>query len=286
MFDEAERLQALVRGLGIKYGFERSFRLSPQGLRANRFLLGFRKHRLGGTADQQILNICERLDMPQTLLERYRAELPDAQYVHFGFEQGESSCLFKAYLEFHEKVDAHMRSTPGRSDPQLMHLGFKWAATGGAAPVLTSYVWHPFITVESMFDRVANLLGSSDTSAIMEATRGLVRAAAARVQHRGIFYMEATEQDNPRHSFDINMYRAGLRMEELDLVFDRLSAHFDLAAEECRILREGIRSSILGHVAGGIDRTGGEFMTVYHGIERIKPVRLRPTSMTPAPPIF
>src|SRR6202051_1408935 len=159
MDDAAEQVKELGAGLGIKYGSERSFRLSARLLLANRFLLGFRKQRLGEAADQRILDICERLEMPPILLDGYRGRLPDSQYVHFGFEQNESNRLYKAYLEFYEQVEAQMQSRPGSSDPQLMHLGFKWAAAGDRAPVLTSYVWRPFLSVESMLERVADLLG-------------------------------------------------------------------------------------------------------------------------------
>lgn len=282
----AQRIKDLVSGIGIKYGFERSFRLSPGQLRAKRFLLGFSKRRLRDTAEQKILDICERLGMPQILLDRYRAELPNAQYVHFGFEKGESGCLYKAYLEFYEKVEADMRNTAASSDPQLMHLGFKWAADGNAAPVVTRYVWHPFISVENMLERTGNLLGPLRTGAIMEVARGVLQAASARVQHREIFYMEATEEGNPRHSFDINMYRARLRMEELDPVIGHLSAHFDLAEEAYSMLRESIRTSIFGHIAGGTGRSGGDFLTIYHGTKRIDPPSQRPPSMAPTQRTF
>jgi tryptophan halogenase len=286
MNEAAQKVKESVSALGIKYGFERSFRLGPRRMLANRFLLGFRKQRIGDTADQSILDICECLGMPSILLDRYRALLPDSQYVHFGFEEGESGCLYKAYLEFYEKVEEKMRIAPTRSDPQLMHLGFKWAAAGGGAPVLTSYVWHPFLTVESMLERVANLLDPLGTGAIVDVTRRVLHAAADRVQHRDIFYMEATEEGNPRHSFDINMYRARLRMEEIDSVLGRLSGHFDLAMKEYRMLREDIRASIFGHIASGIDRTGGDFLTVYHGIKHIMPPSPRSGSVIPTLPRF
>jgi hypothetical protein len=45
MDDAARKVQELVAGLGIKYGFERSFRTSAGQLLTNRFLLGFRNMR-------------------------------------------------------------------------------------------------------------------------------------------------------------------------------------------------------------------------------------------------
>jgi len=46
-----------------------------------RFLLGFRKQRLGAAADQRILEVCERLGMADALLNEYRSQLPDSQYL-------------------------------------------------------------------------------------------------------------------------------------------------------------------------------------------------------------
>ena len=65
------KVQELVAGLGIKYGFERSFRTSARQLLTNRFLLGFRKQRLGAAADQRILEasriqvVCCRATAPR-----------------------------------------------------------------------------------------------------------------------------------------------------------------------------------------------------------------------------
>ena len=278
MDDAAGKVQELVAGLGIKYGFERSFRTSARQLLTNRFLLGFRKQRLGAAADERILGVCERIGMPQSLLTGYREQLPDSQYVHFGFEENESTRLYKAYLEFYEKVEAQMRSQPGDFAPRLMHLGFKWSAGGDGASVLTRYTWHPFVTVESMLERAAQLFDMSAASELISITRAMLDAAAARVPHQDIFYLEATEDGNPRRSFDINMYRAKLRMEQLDAILDRLRRHYDLPAEPFRALAEDMRASIFGHISGGIDRAGKDFFTVYHGVEYREP------APNPSPP--
>jgi hypothetical protein len=130
--------------------------------------------------------------------------------------------------------------------------------------VLTSYTWHPFITVEAMLDRTAGLFGPAGAGGLMDVTGDILRAAARRVPHQDIFFMEAAEQGNPRRSFDINMYRAKLRMEELEPILSRLLHYYDLPVDRFRALCDDIRASVFGHISGGIGRTGNDFFTVYH----------------------
>jgi hypothetical protein len=271
--DAAQRVRALVAGLGIKYGHEPSFRIAQGTLLTNRFLLGFRKERLGepAEADDRILDVCRQLDMPPDLLHDYAAELPDSQYVHFGFEQNESACLYKAYLEFYEKVAAKMRVQPGARGPQLMHLGYKWPVVGTTAPVLTRYSWHPYISVDSMLRNVASVLDARNGSELQQLIRSLLGAASRRVGANDMFYMEATEENNPRHSFDINLYRARLRMADLIPALSDLATRYTLPQESVDALCAAIRDSTFGHVAGGTDRAGREFLSIYHGIEYVTP---------------
>jgi hypothetical protein len=271
--DAAERVRSLVAGLGIKYGVEPSFRISAGSLSTNRFLLGFRKQRLGAPAeaDGRILELCRQLDMPHDLLLDYQAQLPDSEYVHFGFEQNESACLYKAYLEFFEKVAAGMRRQPANSGPHLMHLGYKWPASRDASPVLTRYSWYPGISANSMLQKVSALMNMRDEDGVQRLMRTLIGAASRRVCAQDMFYMEAIEERNPRHSFDINLYRARLQMAELIPPLADLARRYALPHERFDALSLAIRDSTLGHIAGGTDRTGREFLTIYHGVEYVTP---------------
>lgn len=80
-------------------------------------------------------------------------------------------------------------------------------------------------------------------------------------------YLDVSESDNPRCSFDVNLYKTGLRVADAAPELRRAAAHFDLAAEviDTQLQRLGPRP--LGHLSGGMDRHGVEFLSVYGEIQ-------------------
>jgi len=44
-------------------------------------------------------------------------------------------------------------------------------------------------------------------------------------------------------------------------------AHYDIPFERFESLYKKIQSDRLGHLAGGVDRKGRDFFTVYHGVK-------------------
>jgi hypothetical protein len=256
-----------VDSLDIQYGFERSFKMVEQTLLENRFLLGFKKKRIQGDAHGRILDICRQLGMPERLLVSYRERLPDANYLHFGFEENETTCLFKAYLEFYEKFEEQARRHPGPPGPFLMHLGFKWDARDPGRQAITSYVWHPLLSVEEIAARVSEILPPRRFGKISEIAKQIV-AFVARILHpHDILYLEVTEEDNPRRSFDINMYRANLAVGALVPFLEAACLHYGISLEKFQDLYEGIKTKRFGHISGGIGREGKDFFTVYYGVE-------------------
>ncbi len=258
---------AQVDGLGIKYGFERSFKMVEHTLLENRFLLGFKKKRIQGDAHGRILEICKRLGMPEGLLGPYREKLSDANYLHFGFEENENTCLLKAYLEFYEKFEEKARRHPGPPGPFLMHLGFKWDARDPDRQAITSYVWHPLLSVEEITARLSEILPPRQFGTIFETARRIVAFVASVLHPHDILYLEVTEENNPRRSFDINMYRAGLPVSALYPFLVEMGRHYRISIEKFQKLYQGIQAKRFGHISGGIDRQGKDFFTVYYGVE-------------------
>jgi hypothetical protein len=265
--DRGDFVIAQVDSLGIKYGFERSFKMVEHTLLENRFLLGFKKKRIQNDPHGRILEICRRLEMPERLLASYRERLPDANYLHFGFEENEKTRLFKAYLEFYEKFEEKARRHPGPPGPFLMHLGFKWDARDPGRQAITNYVWHPLLSVEGIAARMSKILPPGRFGKISEIARQIV-AFAARILHPyDILYLEVTEENNPRRSFDINMYRANLPMAALYPFLEEMCRHCGISIKKFQDLYRGIQTTRFGHISGGIGREGKDFFTVYYGVE-------------------
>jgi hypothetical protein len=43
--------------------------------------------------------------------------------------------------------------------------------------------------------------------------------------------------------------------------------HFSIPSEEIHTLYDPVKTEIFEHLAGGIDRDGKDFLTVYYGVE-------------------
>jgi hypothetical protein len=269
--EKARLVLQLVENLNIKFGFEQSFKIFEKTLLANRFLLGLKKKRIRQEHHGRIVDICRRMDMPENLLDAYQGRLPDSNYLYFGLEENERSCLCKAYLEFYDKFAATMETKPRKFDSFLMHLGFKWDALDNSRQALTTYTWYPFLPVEVMMRRLSNLLDPHKFSTLFEIAKGLVEIASRIVHFYDIFYMEVDEENNPRKSFDINIYRAKLPLNELQPWLSQMCEHYGIPSEEFRLLYDGVQDKTFGHIAGGIDREGRDFLTVYYGLEYTSP---------------
>jgi hypothetical protein len=205
--------------------------------------------------------------MPENLFQAYRGRLPDSNYLHFGFEENERTCLCKAYLEFYDKVEETMKTQPGKFDSFLIHLGFKWDALDNSRQTITRYTWYPFLPVEVMLERLSNILGLHGFGTLFELAKGIIEIALRVVPPYDILYMEVDEENNLRKSFDINMYRAKLPLSELQPWLSRMGRHYAIPPEEFQELCDGVQDKTFGHIAGGIDREGRDFVTVYYGVE-------------------
>ena len=82
-----------------------------------------------------------------------------------------------------------------------------------------------------------------------------------------LLYLDVTEEGTSRKSFDVNFYRAKLRVEIVTAFLDRLGAHFRLPSDVVLGAFAGIQDLRLGHIAGGVDRRGRDFLTIYYGAE-------------------
>jgi hypothetical protein len=265
--EKAEQLFKLVKSLNLEVGYERSFKVSQETLLGNRFLLGFSKKSIEQNPRERILDICQRMDMPETFLRDFSEKLSEANYVHFGFEESEKTCIYKAYLEFYDKIAEEIKNQPDQPAHFLLHLGYKWDVSDNKRHALTRYTWYRSLTVEDILMRLANILDPQEYKKPIEIAEGLLDTASSRIPHQDILYLEVSEEDNPRRSFDINMYRAALELRELHPLLSEMCQHYSISSEEFDVLYDPVKTKIFGHLSGGIDREGRDFLTVYYGVE-------------------
>ena len=255
----------LLKALDLTVGFERSFKARKKTLLGNRFLLAFQPNSIRQNPHEKIIDICVRIDMPQKFVDTFKRHLPEATMVGFGIEEEGTSCVVKAYLEFRNRYEEALKKKPSKSDSYVSHWGFKWDAADNARSAVAQYTCFPAFTAGDILERLSTTFYRAHERSPFEIVRGIVELGSRKVGHDKCLYLEVNEEKNPRLSFDINMYGANFRLEELYPYFLEMCRYFSIPDEQFHSLYEPVRTRTFGHLAGGKDGKGRDFLTVYFG---------------------
>ncbi|MFV2031370.1 MAG: hypothetical protein ACC663_02645 [Gammaproteobacteria bacterium] len=264
IYDSYIRPFSLVEKLKLKCGYEKSFKLTDQHLLRNRYLLGIDKAELD---HDKLSFICNQMGMPKKFVENFFTNISDANLILLGFEEGDGDCTYKIYLEYWDKIRKNMKRAQPPYEPVTLFLGYKWSVFDNSQSALTNYVYYPMITVDEIIKRMCNLNTLDEDEATFEVARNIITHSAKRVNNRPFIYLEASEGNNPRKSFDINLYRAGINLRNIYPFLKQLCRHYSVRIDELDKLYSRVDSRVLGHLSGGIDRDGKGFLTVYYETE-------------------
>lgn len=231
-------------------GVERSFKLTGGGILGDRLLAGLSLDRVG---IDWTLQACRRLGMPANDIESFRAGLPEADVVHFGCEAGDGGVLYKVYLEYPRRLAA------AGGAPRLLHVAWKWDAQNPSRRAVARYRCLPDLTLADIEARI-DRLEPGPAGALLKD----VAALSAARSPEPLMYLEVDEEGNARASFDLNVHAAGLALREIEPQLRGLRAHFGVPAGDFDACFDPARAARLGHVAGGLARSGTPFATFYY----------------------
>lgn len=262
--EQASLLLRLVGELGAPFQHERSLRIAEGALHADRFLLTVERRDIAGDARARVLEICQRLGMPQALHASAAARFDMASCVHFGFEGDSGRSVVKLYLERVVGEDEARRARE-RGEPALLHLAFKWEP-GGGTQVTTEYLWHPALSAAEIAARLAQHVYRGGEQGSREIAQSVLELAAARVPAQQLQYLEVQEPGNGRRSFDLNLYNARLQVKDVQPQLYRMRDLFGVRPGQFQALYDQIKTKPLGHLAGGVHRNGKGFFNLYYGV--------------------
>lgn len=248
----------LVSSRGLAFGREDSFKMANRRMLAERLLIGVRR---GGVPAAVFAEIAAGIGMPDEFRSPFLERLPEADVVLFGLENGERGLVYKAYLEFWEKVRQRVLAT-GTKDPELLNLGFKWYAGEDSPRVVSRYTCYPMLDLAGMLRRLRGIYeGATDAPSCRIALQ-LVQLAARR--GAPVIYLEVAEEGTPRRSYDINLYKADLTLAGIEDELRQAASRYGLPREEFDELYSRVCDRPLGHLSGGLARDGADFLTVYY----------------------
>jgi hypothetical protein len=258
--EKAELIFRLVQGLPMA-GFERSFKMSAERTFWNRFLFGIDRQEIEKI---RLLNICEQMSMPEAYRGILLEHLFDANQILFGFEESDSSCIYKVYLEFWDKIKREVQANPVKTDPLLMHLGLKWDISNPSKCAVTRYSTYPRLSYQGILQRLCGIYRNFQDMKSFEAVHNIMQLASDRATDNMFIYIEATEGNNQRKSFDVNCYKADLQLVDLEPFLSAMRDHYSIPRDNFDKHYRQASNKPFGHIAGGIDRQGQDFLTFYY----------------------
>jgi hypothetical protein len=187
-------------------------------------------------------------------------------------------------VEFRDTVEKDLGRTRMFGHPHTLYTGFKWDTSAPHRQAVTRYAWYPSLPIPELLARLRVITEPGRHSGLLDIAQGVTERASHEIPHGDIQYVEVTEEANPRRSFDINIYKSGLRIEDLCPYLLRALPNFAITPERFESLYQRIRGERFGHLAGGIDRDDKEFMTVYYGVTHVHSHQLRSATSVPADP--
>jgi hypothetical protein len=258
------KVEELIRSLdsgGIGYGREDAFKLLPGQVLGGRVLIGINSSELPVA---QALVLAAALGMPGAARRELAGRAAQANAVFVGIEEQRSSTVYKVYLEFWDQVRREVQqcSPPAQAATRLVHLGVKWDSADPARHVRAYYHCHPMLGTRDILRRM-RLPFEPNESALCDAARSIVRLGARRQPGASMLYLEVSEENNPRASCDINLYKTGLRVADAAAQLERAAAGLDIAPCMLAAAMQPLQDCPLGHLSCGIDRHGREFLSVY-----------------------
>lgn len=254
--ERARLLLAYLLTLPVE-GYEQSFKMSEGSLLDQRYLVGIDVDRL---QREHVFDICRKLDMPQAFLASLDRELDLADTLHFGFEQGEGSAIFKLYFEYWRRLDA---ARVRGDESVVLHRAFKWEAHDTGRHAVATYRCFPGLSTEQAMQRIARLYPGQADHPVAALAHGLLQQMADHGAAPAM-YLEVAEADNSRASFDLNLHAADLKLATIGPQLMAQAVRYALPPAQFDSLWHGLATKTLGHLAGGTSRDGRDFLTIYY----------------------
>lgn len=258
-----QRLLQRVSELGVPYGREDSFKMTHGRMVQNRVLIGIESSNLPTAT---FFAIAAELGLPADCQALLLPQMGWANALFFGVEDGAGGSVCKVYLEFWDRVRQEVRRT-GAKTPLLLHLGVKWDSAQPGRHELARYICYPLLPVRDVLRRMAGVYPQNMPSGAGDAALGIVRQGLKRNPAASFLYLEASESGNPRRSFDVNLYKTGMRVADAAPELRLAAGHLSIAPEVMETQLQRLGRCPLGHLSGGTDRHGGEFLSVYGEIQ-------------------
>jgi hypothetical protein len=261
----AADLVRLVETLGAPYGLERSVKITPGALADDRCLISVGRGAFGKNPAERVIEMGQAFHLPSHFAGELPAALARADVIHFGYEATAGEEIYKIYCEYASQVREAMARHG--NEPVLVYVAYKWAFADPASRAVTRYTWLPCRTRSALEARFQDLVPALEAPNARRCMFDFVARIAAFADSGELLLMEVEEPGNPRRSCDLNVYDAGLRINDVADLLDAALRDFAVPKIPAQSVFQSAGDRALGHLSAGVGRNGREFVTVYFGVE-------------------
>ena len=252
----------IIESLGVPCGYERSFKLQNNHLLANRYLLGIETAAINQAQWQTIF---KQLRMPENFSADFIPGLAKANLALLGFEaRHNGQAIIKLYLEYWDQLRIRKQQEPGNHTPHLLHLGFKWQYDAPQRQQITHYHCQPGLSSAGIRNKISHHYSDLPEPACLQTGLSIFDLALTARPQAEFVYIEVSEAGNQRQSFDLNLYPAGLTINDIAQEIELAAINLNIDHHQLEHLMTLTRDKLLGHISAGISRDGQEYFTVYY----------------------
>lgn len=244
--------------------FERSLRLQNQLYEDSRALISFPVEALPANSLNEVLQICQAMSSPMSHRSAIERFLPQAGFVHFGFERTGETLIGKCYLELPPQSAVSTKHS-GRTK-QLTFIGYKWSMNNESTAVVSRYE----STAVNSWEALCQPVIASVPNAWLESIQQLLAVFRPERDSTDISdyrLLSVTEEGSQRQSWDLNVYCRNVKRTKL---VPQLTAFCEPLLLDSSVLESWNTKqpkSIIGHIAAGTTRTKQPFITIYHSAD-------------------
>jgi hypothetical protein len=278
----AQLPQIVCRRHQLPAQLERSFRLElGSGLQAHRYILGCPARLIAADRLQRLVRDLGMPITPERVSELLLPQLQRASTVYLGYEDAISGDSHRLYFEYWEEVVQRLRGTPATEIAAWstagrplweMGVGHKWRARPGTrsrqvAQVYSSrYHVRPLLPQGEILALAQRLLRAvAMPQDLLQRLLAVLWTISQHAPDLDPVFLEVSEPDSPRCSFDLCVHRLGLRLGDLEPCLTTVVQWFlgeRHSLVDCLIPKR--LDGWITHLSAGCSRRGLPYCCVYY----------------------
>lgn len=239
--------------------------MAPDRFNDERFLLSLHKSAFGLDPAARLLVLGDQLGLPAAYQSQIEGDLVAADIIHFGFENSATGPVFKLYFEYASRFRRARETKENAASEILVHRAYKWSALDPAYRIVTTYHACPHLDTAGCVAALSDMGREAHDSFPHHVARDVIERARRFGRASDFLLLSVREEGTQRESFDVRLYDANIEINSINDILKGVGKRYRVEKFADAFLF-GEKFSRLGHIAGGLGRDGGSFLSFYFGV--------------------